>query len=155
CSLAILALVALAAPPAIEPALAQSGENPIADFFGSIFGNPPQRPPADVRGPPPSRQQPPPYYPSGRSDAPPSQPLPSPMNLPPSNPPGGGGRPAPRPPPAAGGKGAPPPPPGRGAARPRRCAGSDAIRVAARSRFAAQCPAAGEYGTAAKRCGGR
>src|SRR5262249_59076224 len=44
---------------------------------------------------------------------------------------------------------------GRGAARHRRCAGSDAIRPAAGPRFAAQCAAAGEYGTAAERRGGR
>jgi hypothetical protein len=112
CSITILAVVALAAPPAIEPALAQSGENPIADFFGSIFGNPPPRPPADVRGPPSSRQQPPPYYPSGRSDAPPSQPLPSPMNLPPSNRPGAAGVQTQDLPPPTGGKVAPAPPPG-------------------------------------------
>jgi hypothetical protein len=109
--LLLIGAVLLAAPPAIEPALAQSGENPIADFFGSIFGNPPPRPPADVRGPPSSRQQPPPYYPSGR-DNPPSQPLPAPMNLPPSNRPGAGGvQSQPLPPP--GGVVAPAPPPGQ------------------------------------------
>jgi hypothetical protein len=86
----LIGAVLLVAPPAMESALAQSGENPIADFFGSIFGNPPPRPPADVRGPASSRQQPPPYYPSGR-DNPPSQPLPAPMRLPPSNRPGAGG----------------------------------------------------------------
>src|SRR5215510_7965671 len=112
CSITILVVAALAATSAIEPALAQSGENPIADFFGSIFGNPPPRPPADVRGPPSSRQQPPPYYPSGRSDAPPSQPLPSPMNLPPSNRPGAAGVQTQDLPPPTGGMVAPAPPPG-------------------------------------------
>ena len=58
--------------------------------FGSIFGEPPPRPPADVPSRPPSRtqQQQPPYY-SGR-DEPPTQPLPAPMSLPPSNRPGAG-----------------------------------------------------------------
>jgi hypothetical protein len=90
-SVGLLALAALlAGTPAMEPALAQSGQsNPITDFFGAIFGNPPPRPPADVRGQPSSRQQPPPYYPSGR-DTPPTQPLPAPMSLPPSNRPGHG-----------------------------------------------------------------
>ena len=112
CSITVLAVVALATPPAIETALAQSGENPIADFFGSIFGNPPPRPPADMRGPPSSRQRPPPYYPSGRSDAAPSQPLPSPMNLPPSNRPGAAGVQTQDLPPPTGGLVAPAPPPG-------------------------------------------
>ena len=101
----------LAAPPAMEPALAQSG-NPIADLFGSIFGNPPPRPPAEVRGPPSSRQQPPPYYPSGR-DTPPTQPLPAPMNLPPSNRPGQGNIQTQPLPPPTGGLVAPQPPPGQ------------------------------------------
>jgi len=93
---------------AMEPALAQSG-NPIADLFGSIFGNPPPRQPAGV---PPSRQQPPPSYPSGR-DNPPSQPLPSPMNLPPSNRPGQGNIQTQPLPPPAGGVVAPQAPPGQ------------------------------------------
>ena len=43
----LVGAVLLAAPPAMEPALAQSGQsNPLTDFFGSIFGNPPLRPPA-------------------------------------------------------------------------------------------------------------
>jgi len=113
----ILAVAALAATPAIEPALAQT-DNPIADFLGSIFGNPPPRPPADVRGAPPSRQQPAPYYPSGR-DAAPSQPLPSPMNLPPSNRPGVGGVQSQELPPPTGGVVVPAPPPGE---RPRGAA---------------------------------
>jgi hypothetical protein len=105
----LVGAVLLAAPPAMEPALAQSGPpNPFADLFGSIFGNPPPRRPADV---PSSRQQPPPYYPSGR-DNPPSQPLPAPMSLPPSNRPGYGNvRTQPLPPP--GGVVAPQPPPGQ------------------------------------------
>ena len=75
----LVGAVLLAAPPAMEPALAQSGQsNPLADFFGSIFGNPPPRPPAGA-----------PSSPSGRND-PPSQPLPAPMSLPPSNRPGHG-----------------------------------------------------------------
>jgi hypothetical protein len=86
----LVGAVLLAAPPAMEPALAQSGQpNPFADLFGSIFGNPPPRPPAEVPSRPSSRQQPPPYYPADR-DTPPSQPLPAPMNLPPSNRPGHG-----------------------------------------------------------------
>jgi hypothetical protein len=81
CSVALLVGAALlAAQLAMQPAMAQ---------FGSIFGDPPPRPPADVPGPPSSRQQPPPYYPTGR-DTPPSQPLPAPMSLPPSNRPGHG-----------------------------------------------------------------
>ena len=44
----LVGAVLLAAPPAMEPALAQSGQsNPLTDFFGSIFGNPPPRAPAD------------------------------------------------------------------------------------------------------------
>ena len=75
----LVGAVLLAAPPAMEPALAQSGQsNPLTDFFGSIFGNPPLRPPAGA-----------PSSPSGRND-PPSQPLPAPMSLPPSNRPGHG-----------------------------------------------------------------
>ena len=49
--------------------------------FGSIFGDPPPRPPREV----PSRQSPVP------SDAAPSRPLPPPMSLPPSQRPGSGG----------------------------------------------------------------
>jgi hypothetical protein len=105
--LLLIGAVLLAALPAMEPALAQSRENPIGDFFGSIFGNPPPRPPADVRGPAPSRQQPPPYYPSGH-DNPPSQPLPAPMSLPPSNRPGGGTIQTQPLPPPPGGVAAPP-----------------------------------------------
>src|SRR5215469_7840690 len=108
----LISAVLLAAPPAMEPALAQSGENPIADFFGSIFGNPPPRPPADLRGPASPRQQPPPYYPSGR-DNPPSQPLPAPMSLPPSNRPGAGGIQSQPLAPPPGGVVAPAPPPGQ------------------------------------------
>lgn len=83
-SRALLVGAVILAPPASAPSLAQS--NPIADLFGSIFGNPP-RPPTETPGPPSSRQQPPTYYPGGR-DTPPSQPLPAPMSLPPSNRPG-------------------------------------------------------------------
>jgi len=65
--------------------------SPAAAQFGSIFGDGPPRPPADVPSapsrPPPDR--PPPYFP-GRADNPPQQPLPAPMSLPPSNRPGGG-----------------------------------------------------------------
>ena len=101
CSLALLAVAALFVVP---PAFAQ---------FGSIFGEPPPRPPADVPGAPPSRSQPqqPPYYP-GR-DEPPSQPLPAPMNLPPSNRPGAGNVQSQPLPPPPGGIVAPQPPPGQ------------------------------------------
>ena len=99
CSVALLTVAALLAAP---PAFAQ---------FGSIFGEPPPRPPADVPSAPPSRPPPPPQQPyySGR-DEPPAQPLPAPMNLPPSNRPGGGtiqSQPLPPPP---GGLAAPPAP---------------------------------------------
>ena len=98
-SVALLMVVALLAAPS---AFAQ---------FGSIFGNPPPRPPADVPSAPPSRRPPPPQQPyySGR-DEPPAQPLPAPMSLPPSNRPGGGtiqSQPLPPPP---GGLAAPPAP---------------------------------------------
>ncbi len=56
---------------------------PAAAQFGSIFNEPPPRPPADVPSAPPSERQPP-YYPSGR-DQPPARPLPAPMNLPPGS----------------------------------------------------------------------
>ena len=83
---------------------------PASAQFGSIFSDPPPRPPADVPGsrPPPSQQ---PYYP-GR-DEPPSQPLPAPMSLPPSNRPGGGGIQSQPLPPPPGGIVAPAPPPGQ------------------------------------------
>jgi len=74
--------------------------------FGSIFGQPPPRPPADVPSAPPSNRQPPPYYP-GR-DEPPPQPLPAPMSLPPSNRPGGGTIQTQPLPPPPGGVAAPP-----------------------------------------------
>jgi hypothetical protein len=91
CLLAIVPLL-LAAPPA----LAQ---------LGSIFGDPPPRPPADIPGAPPS--EPPANFPGQqpgnvprsdgsrppgviRSDQPPAQPLPAPMSLPPASRPGGG-----------------------------------------------------------------
>lgn len=92
----------LVAAFAASPAFAQ---------FGSIFGDPPPRPPADVPGAP-SQRQPPPYYPSSR-DAPPSQPLPAPMNLPPSNRPGAGSIQSQPLPPPPGGIVAPAPPPGQ------------------------------------------
>jgi len=99
-----VALFAVAATLVTMPALAQ---------FGSIFSEPPPRPPADVPGAPPSQPPPPPppppYYPSAR-DNPPPQPLPAPMSLPPSNRPGGGtiqSQPLPPPP---GGAAAPPAP---------------------------------------------
>lgn len=96
----LLALVVPAALLAATPAFAQ---------FGSIFSDPPPRPPANVPSAPPP---PPPYHPSGR-DSPPSQPLPAPMNLPPSDRPGAGAiRSQPLPPPP-GGIVAPAPPPGQ------------------------------------------
>jgi hypothetical protein len=65
---------------------------PAAAQFGSIFNEPPPRPPADVPSapPPPDRLAPPPYYPSRaappqRADQPPAAPLPAPMSLPPSS----------------------------------------------------------------------
>jgi len=70
---------AIAAVLVASPAVAQ---------FGSIFGDSPPRPPADVPSAPPAGRAPPPYFP-GR-DEPPAQPLPAPMSLPPSNRPGGG-----------------------------------------------------------------
>jgi len=94
-------LFAFAALLAAPPAFAQ---------FGSIFGNPPPRPPADVPSAPP--QQSPPYYPSNR-DTPPSQPLPAPMNLPPSNRPGAGSVQSQPLPPPPGGIVAPAPPSGQ------------------------------------------
>jgi hypothetical protein len=102
CSVTLLTVATLLAAP---PAFAQ---------FGSIFGDPPPRPPADVPSAPPSRRPPPPQQPyyTGR-DEPPAQPLPAPMNLPPSNRPGGGtiqSQPLPPPP---GGLAAPPAPQGQ------------------------------------------
>jgi hypothetical protein len=82
--LAALTVVILAAPASAQ--------------FGSIFGDGPPRPPADIpdnglpRGPQPQnfpsepRQR---NFPSAR-DEPPAQPLPAPMSLPPQNRPGGG-----------------------------------------------------------------
>jgi hypothetical protein len=95
-----VALFVLAAVLAAAPAFAQ---------FGSIFSDPPPRPPADVPSAPPP---PPPYYPSGR-DTPPSRPLPAPMNLPPSNRPGAGSIQSQPLPPPPGGIVAPAPPPGQ------------------------------------------
>jgi hypothetical protein len=82
-------LLAMAALLAAAPAAAQ---------FGSIFNQPPPRPPADVPGAAsPDQSAPPPYYPSDRqplpserADEPPAEPLPAPMALPPQNRPGGG-----------------------------------------------------------------
>jgi hypothetical protein len=95
-----VALFVLAAVLAAAPAFAQ---------FGSIFSDPPPRPPADVPSAPPP---PPPYYPSGR-DTPPSRPLPAPMNLSPSNRPGAGSIQSQPLPPPPGGIVAPAPPPGQ------------------------------------------
>jgi len=69
---------------------------PAAAQFGSIFNQPPPRPPADVPSAPPAdRRAPPSYYPSRQlppdADEPPEEPLPAPMNLPPQNRPGAGG----------------------------------------------------------------
>jgi hypothetical protein len=96
-SFALIVVTALAAPPAFAQ-------------FGSIFSDPPPRPPANVPNAPPS--QPPPYYPGGR-DSPPAQPLPAPMNLPPSNRPGAGSIQSQPLPPPPGGIVAPAPPPGQ------------------------------------------
>jgi len=81
--------LAVAALLAVSPASAQ---------FGSIFSDPPPRPPADVPSAPPSNApQQPPFFPGrdsqrppARSDQPPAQPLPAPMSLPPSSRPGAG-----------------------------------------------------------------
>jgi len=81
-------LLAIAALIAAAPAAAQ---------FGSIFNEPPPRPPGNVPSAPPvdQRSPPPRYYPGGerpatRADQPPAQPLPAPMALPPSSRPGRG-----------------------------------------------------------------
>jgi hypothetical protein len=81
-------LLALAALVAAAPAAAQ---------FGSIFSEPPPRPPGDVPSAPPvDRRGPPPRYypgreqPAPRADQPPEQPLAAPMALPPSSRPGRG-----------------------------------------------------------------
>jgi hypothetical protein len=67
---------------------------PAAAQFGSIFNDPPPRPPADVPNAPPSERPPPPYYPTNRNappprqeraDEPPAAPLPPPMDLPPTS----------------------------------------------------------------------
>jgi hypothetical protein len=77
----LLVTAALTAPPA-------------AAQFGSIFSDPPPRPPADVpSAPPDDRRGPPRYYPSqdappARANQPPAAPLPAPMALPPQNRPG-------------------------------------------------------------------
>ncbi len=74
---------------------------PAAAQFGSIFNQPPPRPPADVPSAPPAeRQAPPPrYYPNrddrdveppDEADERPEEPLPAPMNLPPQRRPGAG-----------------------------------------------------------------
>ncbi len=80
-------LVVLAALTIAGPAIAQ---------FGSIFNEPPPRPPADVPSAPPvDRRAPPPYYPSRQPPSdpnePPEEPLPAPMSLPPQNRPGARG----------------------------------------------------------------
>ncbi len=68
---------------------------PAAAQFGSIFNQPPPRPPADVPSAPPSdrRAPPPPYYPSREPppiyrDEPPQELQPAPMSLPPQSRPG-------------------------------------------------------------------
>jgi hypothetical protein len=87
------ALLTFATLLVASPALAQ-----FPNIFDSIFGNPPQRPPADVPDRPPSRTPQPQYYP----------------------PPGGGGLP-PGPPPGRIQTQPLPPPPG-GASAPRQAA---------------------------------
>ena len=83
-----LSLFVLAALTLAGPAAAQ---------FGSIFNQPPPRPPADVPNAPPSDRRAPPYYPNRQQapnqdpDEPPDEPLPAPMNLPPQNRPGAAG----------------------------------------------------------------
>jgi hypothetical protein len=85
-SFAVAALLLAGLAP---PALAQ---------FGSIFRDDPPRPPADVGRPPANIPPPRGNFPNNRNDArppadlrsdePPAQPLPAPMNLPPSSRPG-------------------------------------------------------------------
>ena len=83
-----LSLFVLAALTLAGPAAAQ---------FGSIFNQPPPRPPADVPNAPPSDRRAPPYYPNRQQapnqdpDEPPDEPQPAPMSLPPQSRPGGGG----------------------------------------------------------------
>ena len=87
----LMLVLATAALCAAAPASAQ---------FGSIFRDDPPRPPSDVPSAPPSNVPPPQNFPSNRnsprppvdlrSDVPPAQPLPAPMNLPPSSRPGAG-----------------------------------------------------------------
>jgi len=109
-----LALLALAALTLAGPAAAQ---------FGSIFSEPPPRPPADVPNAPPSDRRAPPYYPTRRdlppprADEPPTEPLPAPMSLPPSSRPGGGGIQSQPLAPPPGAQQAPAPPPGENANR--------------------------------------
>jgi hypothetical protein len=79
--LVTLALVALPALVA-SPAPAQTFD----DLFNNLFNIPPPRPPGDV--PNARRVPPPPYFPHRglpppRSDEPPEEPIPAPMNLPP------------------------------------------------------------------------
>jgi hypothetical protein len=71
---------------------------PAAAQFGSIFNQPPPRPPADVPSAPPyppAGRGTPPFFPNRepavRSDEPPEEPQPAPMSLPPQNRPGAGG----------------------------------------------------------------
>ena len=109
-----LGLLALAALTMAGPAAAQ---------FGSIFNEPPPRPPADVPSAPPSDRRAPPYYPTRRdlppprADEPPAEPLPAPMSLPPSSRPGSGGIQSQPLAPPPGAQQAPPPQPGENANR--------------------------------------
>jgi hypothetical protein len=91
---------------------------PAAAQFGSIFNQPPPRPPADVPNAPPpfppAGRGPPPFFPNrepaARSDEPPEEPQPAPMSLPPQNRPGAGGIQSQELPPPPGAQQAPRPP---------------------------------------------
>jgi len=77
-----IVMLALATLAAALPVRAQTFDN----LFNNLFNPPPPRPPADV--PNARRVPPPPFFPQRelppeRSDVPPDEPLPAPMNLPP------------------------------------------------------------------------
>jgi hypothetical protein len=95
------ALLTIGALLVASPALAQ-----FPNIFDSIFGNPPQRPPADVPDRPPSRTPQPQYYPPPSGGLPPGPPPGRIQTQPLPPPPGGTSAPprqaAPGPPPAGG-----------------------------------------------------
>jgi hypothetical protein len=94
------ALLTFATLLVASPALAQ-----FPNIFDSIFGNPPQRPPADVPDRPPSRTPQPQYYPPPGGGGLPPGPPPGRIQTQPLPPPGGASAPrqaAPGAPPAGG-----------------------------------------------------